>query len=265
MLAFPTTKINLGLYLTEKRSDNFHSILSCFYPVQWSDVLEIVPSETFEFLQTGLQVPGNPEDNLCVKAYNLLKNDFDLPNVRIHLHKIIPMGAGLGGGSSDAAFVLKTLNNSLKLGIGREKLMEYAAVLGSDCAFFIPNKTSIATGRGEILEDFKIDLSGTKIVIVYPDIHISTAEAFADVKPKTFEGDFKALLAEPEKWKDQLRNQFEETIFLKYPLLDEIKQQLYKSGAFYASMSGSGSSIYGLFKGEIEELDLNYKIFMGTF
>lgn len=261
MLSFPNIKINLGLYITERRNDGFHNLLTCFYPVQWNDILEIVPSDTFEFKQTGLEVPGNEADNLCVKAYKLLKQDFNLPNAFIHLHKIIPMGAGLGGGSSDAAFVLKTLNEVFELGISIPQLEKYAAQLGSDCAFFIQNKPTIASGRGEIFQDCTLDLKGTQIVIVYPNVHVSTADAFSGVKPQPFEGDFEALLQDKTKWKTSLFNQFEETIFPKYPLLAEIKETLYNKGAFYASMSGSGSAVFGLFEKEVDVKDFGFQTF----
>jgi len=263
MLSFPNIKINLGLYITERRNDGFHNLLTCFYPVQWNDILEIVPSDAFEFKQTGLAVPGNESDNLCVKAYNLLKQDFDIPNAFIHLHKIIPMGAGLGGGSSDAGFVLKTLNEVFELGISIPQLEKYAAQLGSDCAFFVQNKPTIASGRGEIFQDCILDLKGTHIVIVYPNVHVSTADAFSGVKPRSFEGNFQALLQDQSKWKTSLFNQFEETIFPKYPLLAEIKETLYSKGAFYASMSGSGSAIFGLFEKEVDMKGIGFPIFSG--
>lgn len=264
MLAFPNIKINLGLYITERRADGFHNLLTCFYPVQWNDVLEIVPSEKFEFLQTGLFVPGSLSDNLCVKAYHLLKKDYSLPEAYIHLHKIIPMGAGLGGGSSDAAFVLKTLNELFELKIGDSLLEEYAAKLGSDCAFFIQNKPTIASGRGELFQDCTLDLRGTHIAIVYPNVHVSTADAFSGVKPKPFDGDFESLLNDKTKWKENLQNQFEETIFPKFPLLADIKNALYSKGAFYASMSGSGSAIFGLFEKEVDLKEFGFQTFSGT-
>ena len=264
MLSFPNIKINLGLYITERRNDGFHNLLTCFYPAQWNDILEIVPSDTFEFKQTGLTVPGNETDNLCVKAYNLLKQDFGISNAFIHLHKIIPMGAGLGGGSSDAAFVLKTLNEVFELRISIPQLQKYAAQLGSDCAFFVQNKPTIASGRGEIFEDCTLDLKGTHIVIVYPNVHVSTADAFSGVKPRPFEGDFQALLQDRSKWKNLLFNQFEETIFPKYPLLAKIKETLYNKGAFYASMSGSGSAVFGLFEKEVDVKEFGFQTFSGV-
>jgi 4-diphosphocytidyl-2-C-methyl-D-erythritol kinase len=248
MLAFPNIKINLGLYITEKRNDGYHNLLTCFYPVPWHDVLEIVPQKEFEFVQTGLKVPGNSLDNLCVKAYELLKREHGLPNARIHLHKIVPMGAGLGGGSSDGAFALKVLNSVFELHLDTNRLEEYAAQLGSDCAFFIRNSACIATGRGEVMHEVNLDLKGQHIVIVCPPLHVSTADAFGQVQPRFFEGDFKELLQSRKDWKSGLKNQFEETVFPKHPLLANIKQELYEMGAWYAAMSGSGSAVFGLFE-----------------
>ena len=250
MITFPNIKINLGLYITGKRSDGFHDLLSCFYPVNWSDILEITPSETFEFIQTGILVPGSVKDNLCVKAYDLIKEKHSIGSVRIHLHKIIPMGAGLGGGSSDAAFTLKILNAIFNLGLDHTQLQEYASQIGSDCAFFIENKTAIATSRGEVLELYGLDLKGKHIIIVCPDIHVSTKQAFSAINPKPYSGDFKQLLSDTNKWKGNLHNQFEDTILPIHPELEIIKNLLYANGAFYASMSGSGSAMFGLFDKE---------------
>jgi len=264
MLAFPICKINLGLYITERRADHFHNLLTCFYPVQWNDILEIVPQMEFEFVQTGLQVGGKPEENLCLKAYQLLKKDYSLPHIRLHLHKIIPMGAGLGGGSSDAAFVLKTLNETFELNIEEPKLENYAARLGSDCAFFVRNRPVIASGRGEVMQDFDLDLKGTHILVIYPAVHVSTADAFGGVKPRAFEVDFAQLLSDSNRWKFELHNQFEETIFPKYPKLNELKQELYNMGAWYAAMSGSGSAIFGLFGKEPPETHFQFETYRGT-
>ncbi|MBC7389009.1 MAG: 4-(cytidine 5'-diphospho)-2-C-methyl-D-erythritol kinase [Opitutaceae bacterium] len=250
MITFPNIKINLGLYITGKRSDGYHDLLSCFYPVNWCDILEITTSETFEFIQTGIPVPGFVEDNLCVKAYTLIKAKHSIGPVRIHLHKIIPMGAGLGGGSSDAAYALKSLNSIFNLGLDNTQLKKYASEIGSDCAFFIENKPAIATSRGEVLELSELDLRGKYIVIVCPDIHISTKQAFSAIKPKPYSADFKQLLAEYSIWKGHLHNQFEDTILTLHPKLQTIKDLLYENGAFYASMSGSGSAMFGLFNKE---------------
>ena len=227
MIVFPEIKINLGLFITSKRGDGYHDLLSCFYPVGWTDILEIVPSADFEFIQTGEIVDGNPEDNVCLKAYRFLKEKFSLPNVRIHLHKILPMGAGLGGGSSDAAYTLKCLNSLFNLNISSEDLHSFALHLGSDCPFFIDATPAIASSRGEVLEKVDLNLKGIYILIVCPGVHVSTKEAFAGVKPTAFNGDFKKLIADKALWKKELHNQFEDTIFPLYPQLKDIKSELY--------------------------------------
>ena len=264
MIAFPNIKINLGLYITQKRADGYHNLLTCFYPVPWHDVLEIVPQKEFEFVQTGLQVPGNVQDNLCVKAYQLLKRDHAVPNARIHLHKIVPMGAGLGGGSSDGAFALKLLNDVFELHLDTNSLEDYAAQLGSDCAFFIRNGACIATSRGELMQEVNLDLKGQHIVIVCPPLHVSTADAFGQVQPRSFEGDLKELLQSKKDWKSGLKNQFEETVFPKHPLLADIKQQLYDMGAWYAAMSGSGSVVFGLFEQAPEKRNFEHQTYIAA-
>lgn len=252
MLDFPNAKINLGLFITSKRPDGFHNLLSCFYPVKWCDALEILPSEELRFDMTGLPVPGNPESNLCLKAYKLLEKDFNLPPVHMHLHKVIPMGAGLGGGSSDAAFVLKILNKIFDLGLGTEALQNYARQLGSDCAFFIDNRPVLAFDKGDMFEQVSLDLSGYSCVVVYPGLHITTAEAYSKVVPQEPANDIKEVLREDvNTWKHKLQNDFETSLFPAYPQLAELKENLYEAGAAYASMTGSGSAVYGLFKGEV--------------
>lgn len=251
MVLFPNSKINLGLQIISKRPDNFHNIVSCFYPVNLCDILEIVPSEDFSFTSSGLPIPGTPENNLCIKAYHLLCKDFSLPNVKIHLHKVIPMGAGLGGGSSDAAFVLKGLNSIFQLGLSDTILTLYAQKLGSDCAFFITNKPVLATEKGDVLKSIPLSIKGLHIVIVHPNIHISTPEAYAGVIPQKAETDLLEILTgSNEKWEKMLKNTFEESLFPKYPELKRVKNKLYENGAFYASMTGSGSAVFGLFKEE---------------
>lgn len=252
MLDFPNAKINLGLYVTEKRSDGFHNLESCFYPVQWCDALEILPAQTEQFTLTGLPVPGNPETNLCLKAYKLLQQDFALPPIQLHLHKVIPMGAGLGGGSSDAAFTLHLLNSVFGLNLSTAILQNYARQLGSDCAFFIENKPVIATEKGDVFTALDLNLSGYTCVLVYPGIHITTAEAYGNIKPKPAPQPLESILKQDvTTWKDLLHNDFETALFPKYPELAQLKEQLYEAGAAYASMSGSGSTVYGLFKGEV--------------
>jgi 4-diphosphocytidyl-2-C-methyl-D-erythritol kinase len=248
MISFPPSKINLGLNVVLKRTDGYHEIETCFYPVPWTDILEIIPSDTLAFTQTGISIPGKPEDNLCVKAYQLLRADFELPPVKIHLHKIIPTGAGLGGGSSDGAHTLRLLNTIFNLEINTAQLKAYASQLGSDCAFFIENKAMLGTGRGEILESANVDLKGKFIVLIKPDVHISTAEAYSSITPAFNQNRVQDVLAmDTSKWKRLLCNDFEIPVFTKYPLILEIKDKLYQQGATYASMSGSGSAVYGIF------------------
>jgi 4-diphosphocytidyl-2-C-methyl-D-erythritol kinase len=253
MISFPPCKINLGLNVVLKRSDGYHEIETCFYPVSWSDILEIIPSNTLEFKQSGISIDGKPEDNLCVKAYELLRADFDLPPVKIHLHKVIPMGAGLGGGSSDGAHTLRLLNTIFNLGITTALLKEYASRLGSDCAFFIEDKPMLGTGRGEILEEVKLDLKGRFIVLIKPDVHISTLEAYSSITPAFSQTRVKDVVEmDISDWKNLLRNDFEKSVFEKYPLISDLKEKLYNEGATYASMSGSGSAVYGIFDKPID-------------
>lgn len=251
MLDFPNAKINLGLYITEKRPDGFHNLQSCFYPVRWCDALEILPAEKEQFDITGLPVPGKPETNLCLKAYKLLQQDYHLPPVHLHLHKVIPMGAGLGGGSADAAFTLRILNKLFELNLSDDALENYARQLGSDCAFFVRNQPVIATERGDVFTPVNLNLSGYTCVVVYPGIHITTAEAYGSIKPQMPSCDMHMLLKQEVKvWREVLKNDFEEALFPKYPELPQVKEKLYEAGAAYASMTGSGSAVYGLFAGE---------------
>lgn len=248
MLAFPNAKINLGLLITEKRPDGFHNLQSCFYPVEWTDVLEVVPSTDFMFTSSGLAIPGDAQMNLCVRAYNLLKTDFDLPPVHLHLHKIVPIGAGLGGGSADAAFTLKLLDAYFKLEITTHKLEEYARQLGSDCAFFVQNQPMYCVEKGDVFEEVDLDLRGYYIVLVYPNLAISTAEAYANVRPRMPQKSLRDYIQQPiDEWRDTVHNDFEDSLFPRYPLLKQLKQQFYELGAVYASMSGSGSTVYGIF------------------
>src|SRR5688572_6077234 len=209
MISFPPCKINVGLNVVLKRSDGYHEIETCFYPVPWTDILEIIPSNTLAFTQSGILIDGKPEDNLCLKAYQLLRADFDLPPVRIHLHKVIPTGAGLGGGSSDAAYTLRLLNTIFNLEMTTALLKEYASRLGSDCSFFIEDKPMMGTGRGEILEPVKVDLKGKFVVLVKPDIHISTAEAYSSITPAFSQNRIKEVVEmDISNWKTLLRNDF---------------------------------------------------------
>lgn len=256
MLLFPNAKINLGLNITKKRDDGFHELETCMYPIPLCDALEIVKSDKLTFKSTGLEIPGDSNTNLVLKAYELIREAFDIPPVSIHLHKKIPMGAGLGGGSADAAYMLKMLNIEFELGLSPKELRNYAEVLGSDCAFFIDDTAAICTGRGELIEPIDFTLSDLKLVLVKPNIHISTADAYAGIKPKPLVKHIKDIIFNPENLKQELVNDFEASIFPAHPELEKIKTELYEKGAFYAAMSGSGSTMYGLF----EDLDLAKKV-----
>jgi 4-diphosphocytidyl-2-C-methyl-D-erythritol kinase len=252
MLTFPNAKINLGLRITEKRPDGFHNLQSCFYPVGWSDVLEVIPADSFRFSSSGLPIPGDAAGNLCVRAYERLKADFDLPPVHLHLHKNVPIGAGLGGGSADAAFTLKLLNDRFELGMSTTMLEEYARPLGSDCAFFVQNRPMYCVEKGDVFEEIDLDLSGYHLLLVYPNLAISTAEAYAAIRPRQPVLSLREQLQAPlETWRSTIHNDFEDSLFPAYPLLARIKQQLYDAGAVYASMSGSGSTVYGIFNAPV--------------
>jgi len=257
MVTFPICKINIGLNILRKRNDGFHDIETVFYPVQLCDILEVIErpvnSNLSMFNNTGLVIDSSVEKNLCVKAFRLLQADFKLPEVVIHLHKIIPFGAGLGGGSSDAAYTITSINKLFSLGLNEKEMCNYASQIGSDCAFFISSQPSIASGRGEILENLKISLSGWHIILIKSEIHISTAEAYSGVSPKIPNSRLADNVMLPiERWKDFIFNDFENHLFEKYSQLDEIKNKLYEIGAVYAAMSGSGSTIFGLFRDRIE-------------
>jgi len=254
MIQFPNCKINLGLSILEKRTDGFHSLETVFYPVAFNDSLEIVlnnhpNNDAIEFTSTGNPIPGDVSGNLCIKAYHLLKKDFpQITAVKIHLHKRIPMGAGLGGGSSDGAFTLLMLNDLFELKLSQAQLINYAAQLGSDCPFFILNQAAHATGRGEILQPIDIDLSNYTFALIHPGIPISTAWAFQQIKPCVKEKTIAAIIQAPiQNWKDHLINDFEAPVFDGHPQLQTIKNELYRQGAIYASLSGSGSTIFGIF------------------
>lgn len=247
MICFPNAKINLGLFITEKRQDNYHNIESIFLPIELCDAMEIVENNYFSVKNTGHKVDGNIENNLCVKAYYILKEKYKLPNIKIHLHKNIPFGAGIGGGSANASFMLKLLNEYFSLNISVPELEKYASFIGSDCPFFIKNKPSFVTGRGENIK--QIEFNKYDIILIKPDIHISTKEAYSIINPKKALFDLSKLKnSSIEEWKEHINNDFEIAILKKYPIIEQIKNYLYSLGAFYASMSGSGSAVYGLFE-----------------
>lgn len=272
MVSFPNAKINLGLKVLKKRNDGFHDIETLMFPLALCDVLEIMESKSGKttFKCTGLAIDAKPVTstpevsesaqngpamNLVLRMYELLKRDFGLPPVFIHLHKAIPAGAGLGGGSSDCAHTLKMLDKLFGMGLSIRQQTDYVSQLGSDCAFFLENKPAIASGRGEILHPVDLDLAGLYIYIVKPDIHINTGQAYSWIKPSGFATTLKETVAAPvSDWKSKLHNDFEIPVFKQYPELKNIKKKLYHSGAVYAAMSGSGSAIYGIFEHEPETI-----------
>jgi len=264
MIAFPNAKINIGLNVTRKREDGYHDLETIFYPLLIRDAVEIIEADELQFSSTGIVIPGNADENICLKAYNLLKRDYDLPPLHIHLHKNIPIGAGLGGGSADAAFLIKLLNDKFNLGLSIADMENYARRIGADCAFFISNKPVYAFGKGDVFEDIDLDLSAYYKVLVMPPVHVSTQDAYAGIKPKLAQTSLKELVSLPiENWKDSVKNDFEDSVFVKYPVISDLKKALYDHGAAYASMSGSGASVYGLFKNPIAlgELEKENQVF----
>ena len=253
MVSFPNCKINIGLQVIGKRADGYHDLQTVFYPIYIKDALEIIDNDSaidISFSATGLNIDGNIENNLCLKAYHLLKKDFpELPALSMHLHKIIPIGGGLGGGSADAVFTLQSINKQYSLALTASQLKNYAVRLGSDCAFFLINKPCFAGGRGDLLKEIPVDLSDYKILVVNPGININTSWAFSALKNKTAHPDLKDLVKTPvSEWPKNIHNDFEEPVFNLYPEINVLKENIYNAGATYASMSGSGSSIYGIFE-----------------
>ena len=258
MVRFPNSKINLGLRITAKRNDGFHDIESLFYPLPLTDAAEIIistdppagESTLFECIQSGLPIPGDPQDNLCIRAWRRLYHDYPrMPPMKMYLVKAIPVGAGLGGGSSDAIATLQLLNDLLSLNIDDKQMTDYALELGSDCPFFLQNQPALASGRGEILEPFRSVLAGKLLVLVTPGIHVSTAWAFSKIQSSLPSVKVRDIVNAPlDQWKDQLINDFEGPVFEKFPVLKEIKEQFYSSGAVYAAMTGTGSAIYGIYQ-----------------
>ena len=261
MITFPNAKINLGLNIVEKRPDGYHNLETIFYPINLQDALEVTRRENNDKEYTlhisGSPLEGEPEDNLVVKAYKLLKKDYPgLLPVDIHMYKHIPAGAGLGGGSSDAACMIKLLNDKFSLGLSTERMEEYAVKLGADCAFFIRNKPVFATGIGDLFEPVELSLKGYHIILIKPDIFVSTRDAFAEIKPVRPAVSLKEIVKQPmETWKHSMKNDFEDSVFKKFPEIAAIKDELYDLGAVYAAMSGSGSSVYGIFKAPIENVE----------
>ena len=261
MITFPNAKINLGLNIVEKRPDGYHNLETIFYPINLQDALEVTRRENNDKEYTlhisGSPLEGEPEDNLVGKAYKLLKKDYPgLLPVDIHMYKHIPAGAGLGGGSSDAACMIKLLNDKFSLGLSTERMEEYAVKLGADCSFFIRNKPVFATGIGNLFEPVELSLKGYHIILIKPDIFVSTRDAFAEIKPVRPAVSLKEIVKQPmETWKNSMKNDFEDSVFKKFPEIAAIKDELYDLGAEYAAMSGSGSSVYGIFKAPIENVE----------
>lgn len=252
MITFPNAKINLGLNITEKRPDGYHNLETIFYPIPLEDALEVCPRKEgegkYSLSQSGLAIEGDADKNLVVKAYKLLDEACGLPPADIYLYKHIPSGAGLGGGSADAAFMLKLLNDTYNLKLTDDQLEEYAARLGADCAFFVRNRPTYAEGIGNIFSPVELSLAGWQLLLVKSDIFISTRDAFARICPRRPQRNLKDIIGQPvESWKDCMVNDFEESVFPQFPAIGDIKTELYRLGAVYASMSGSGSSVYGLF------------------
>src|SRR5215831_14803492 len=252
MITFPNCKINIGLNIIQKRDDGYHDLESVFYPLNICDALEIINTKetsTVQFSSTGLDINGTGQNNLCVKAYKLLKKDFpELPAIKMYLNKTVPVGAGLGGGSSDAAFTLMLLDKKFRLNLSQEQLRNYALQLGSDCPFFVINKPCFVQGKGEVLEEIDLALSDYSFLLVNPGIHIGTKWAFSKIQPRIPDHSVREIVQRPiETWKEELINDFEAPMMQYYPQLKSIKQNLYESGALYAGMSGSGSTFFGIF------------------
>lgn len=267
MINFPIAKINLGLNVVEKRPDGYHNLQTVFYPVPIKDALEVhVMDEAFpsdydcDLKVTNITIEGDEQRNLVVRAYQLLKQDFPtLPRIHSHLWKGIPTQAGMGGGSSDCAYMMLLLNQQFRLGLTDEQLIEYAAKLGADCAFFILSRPCYAEGIGEKLQPIDLSLSGYYIAVVRPDIPVPTKEAFSRIRPHYPVQNCRETVMQPvETWRDTLINDFEESVFAQHPEIGNIKQQLYDMGATYAAMSGSGSALFGLFKKQPDSLSQEF-------
>ncbi len=260
MLWFPYAKINLGLAVLNKGSDGFHNIESLFYPIHLFDILEIIESERDELLLTGLPLNITSDENLVWKVLQLLRKNYDFPTVKIHLHKQIPSGAGLGGGSSDAIHTLIGINNLFQLDINKGTMMKMALEIGSDCPFFLSQKAQYIKGKGEQLEDIELIMNPLKLILIVPDFTISTGWAYSKIEPKLPHILPKDALKQPiENWKNNLKNDFEKVVFAEFPVLADLKEKLYQSGAIYSSLSGSGSAMYGLFNEEIKiEIPKNF-------
>jgi 4-diphosphocytidyl-2-C-methyl-D-erythritol kinase len=260
MVVFPNAKINLGLNVVNKRDNGFHDIETVFYPIQLKEVLEVLPinEDSSRFCSTGIEIPDSEDGNLVLQAYKIIAKDFQIPKFDFRLHKLIPIGAGLGGGSADASFAISALNRYCKLGLSLTAMEHYASKLGSDCPFFIRNEPVYATGKGDVFHEIDCSLKGKYLLLINPNIHVSTALAYSGVIPQIKDHKIPDIVKLPiDQWKDSLVNDFETSVFSEYPVLSEVKDQLYLKGAVYASMSGSGSSMFGVFneKPSVEGLE----------
>ncbi len=255
MLCFPNAKINLGLHVTEKRSDSYHNIETVFYPIPLCDALEfaeIDSKEAYRFSSSGIALDVNVSENIIVKTFKHLASIYQIPPTAIHLHKKIPFGAGLGGGSSDAAYAIKLLNDLYNLKLSFKSMEKLALEMGSDCPFFIRNQAVFAEGKGEVFSPVRLNLKGYFLVLIKPDIHVSTAEAYRGIKPHCPQLHLQELIQRPvSEWKEFVVNDFEKSVFQLHPELQNIKNELYQLGALYAAMSGSGSCMFGIFDSEV--------------
>lgn len=265
MKIYPCAKVNLGLNIIERREDGYHNLETVFYPIPLYDTLEVEPIEVTssqtpacQFTMSGINIEGAPTDNLVMKAYRLLAEEHALPPLKIHLHKGIPSQAGMGGGSSDAAYMIRLLNDMFHLELSITDMQEKAAKLGADCAFFIQSKPAFARGIGDklsVIDDEDLHLKGLFMVVVKPDVAVSTRDAFAQITPRQPSRCCLDIVRQPiETWKDALTNDFEESVFNIYPELRHIKERLYQAGALYVQMTGSGSAIYALFRQEPQQI-----------
>ncbi len=266
MICFPNAKINLGLNIVSKRSDGYHDLETIFYPIGIKDALEIIireDQETDTFVEAGIKVDASPEHNLVMKALKLMRSRYKFPSIEVHLLKKIPFGAGIGGGSSDASFMLRLINDTFQLKISDKELVQLAVQLGADCPFFIYNRPMFASGIGEILEDVSLSLQDYHFALVKPNVHVSTKDAFSLIQPRSPKMSLKEIIQLPvSEWKELMINDFEQSVFAKYPEIEKIKNDLYDKGALYASMSGSGSSVFGIFK---EKTDISQDAYPGSF
>ena len=272
MVLFPPAKLNLGLHVVGKRDDGYHNLESIFLPLGWSDILEVLVDESvapgeLRTTWTGLDIPGDSEDNLVVKAHRLLASQHTLPGLSAHLHKVLPMGAGLGGGSADGTYMLRAINELCGLGLTREVLLELAAQLGSDCSFFVDAVPALVTGRGEHVSPVRATWTeGLWVVVCNPGIHISTAEAFEGLTPRLRNVEWEALLHQSvSSWSDEIQNDFEAGACIRHPEILDLLQSMRKAGAAYVQMTGSGSTVFGLFEDEAQAQNAGRNLAAGYF